>query len=215
MAGTLVALVAAHNEEASIRATLLSLLRQERRADRIVVAVENCADGTLAIARSVPGVTVFETEANRAKNRVADGPRRGPVEVRFNRLTRFDWWQQLHGVLAVLIRSAWIVLLVAGVVMGTLQLQPLCWSLPPVPRQRREAVVPGSPTARRPTWSWRHCSCPRSSSPSCRRGDSLMAWSRVMAEKVGGVKPRDRWALQAEAEVKRRGAGASVAATRT
>jgi hypothetical protein len=42
-----------------------------------------------------------------------------------------------------------------------------------------------------------------------------MAWSRVMAEKVGGVKPRDRWALQAEAEVKRRGAGASVAATRT
>ena len=36
----------------------------------------------------------------------------------------------LQGVLAVLIHSAWIVLLVAGVVMGTLQLQPL-WLIPP------------------------------------------------------------------------------------
>ncbi len=67
MTATLVALVAAHNEEASIRATLLSLLRQDRRADRIVVAVDNSTDGTLAIARSVPGVTVFETEGHRAK----------------------------------------------------------------------------------------------------------------------------------------------------
>ena len=62
-----VALIAAHNEEGSIRATLRSLLDQDRRPDRIVVAVDNCTDGTLAEANSVPGVIAFETEGNRAK----------------------------------------------------------------------------------------------------------------------------------------------------
>jgi poly-beta-1,6-N-acetyl-D-glucosamine synthase len=62
--GTLVVLIAAHNEEHVIVATLRSVLAQERRPDRIVVAADNCTDATVAAARSVPGVTVFETEAN-------------------------------------------------------------------------------------------------------------------------------------------------------
>ena len=37
-------IVAAHNEEASIVATLQSLVAQDRKPDRIVVAADNCAD---------------------------------------------------------------------------------------------------------------------------------------------------------------------------
>ncbi len=60
-------LIAAHNEEASIRGTLLAVLAQRRRADRIVVAADNCTDRTAAIAASLPGVIVFETHDNVAK----------------------------------------------------------------------------------------------------------------------------------------------------
>ncbi len=60
-------LIAAHNEESSIRGTLLSVLGQVRPADRIVVAADNCTDRTVAIASCVPGVVVFETRDNVAK----------------------------------------------------------------------------------------------------------------------------------------------------
>ena len=62
----IVVLIAAHNEEASIEATLESLMSQRRCADRIVVAGDNCSDRTVSLARAFP-VTVFETEHNRAK----------------------------------------------------------------------------------------------------------------------------------------------------
>jgi len=48
----LTVLIAAHNEEQSIGATLDSVLAQERLADRIVVAADNCTDATAQIARS-------------------------------------------------------------------------------------------------------------------------------------------------------------------
>jgi cellulose synthase/poly-beta-1,6-N-acetylglucosamine synthase-like glycosyltransferase len=60
-------LIAAHNEEESIRATLESCLNQTRPADRVVVAADNCSDGTVEIARSVKGVDVFETVDNSHK----------------------------------------------------------------------------------------------------------------------------------------------------
>lgn len=59
-------LIAAHNEEASIAATLASVMSQQRRADRIIVAADNCSDRTVDLARGFP-VTVFETDRNRAK----------------------------------------------------------------------------------------------------------------------------------------------------
>jgi biofilm PGA synthesis N-glycosyltransferase PgaC len=67
MSTGLVVLIAAHNEEHCIAATLRSLLRQERTPDRIVVAADNCTDATVAMARAVPGVTIFETTHNKAK----------------------------------------------------------------------------------------------------------------------------------------------------
>jgi cellulose synthase/poly-beta-1,6-N-acetylglucosamine synthase-like glycosyltransferase len=64
---TLTVLIAAHNEQESISATLDSVLAQERRADRVVVAADNCTDATVAIARAYEGVEVFETVENTHK----------------------------------------------------------------------------------------------------------------------------------------------------
>jgi biofilm PGA synthesis N-glycosyltransferase PgaC len=65
-------LIAAHNEELSLGATLDSLAAQERAADRVVVAADNCTDATVAIASSrvfsVPmPLHVFETVSNTHK----------------------------------------------------------------------------------------------------------------------------------------------------
>jgi len=62
-------LIAAHDEEKSIGATLDSVLAQERQANRIVVAADNCSDATAAISlsRSFPGsspVFVYNTIDN-------------------------------------------------------------------------------------------------------------------------------------------------------
>jgi poly-beta-1,6-N-acetyl-D-glucosamine synthase len=61
-----VALLPAHNEEASLRATVTSLQHQTTRPDRIVVVADNCTDGTAAMARSL-GCEVLETVGNQDK----------------------------------------------------------------------------------------------------------------------------------------------------
>ena len=59
-------LIPAHNEEASLSATLFSLLSQSHRPERVVVIADNCTDGTAAVARS-HGVEVFESVGNTKK----------------------------------------------------------------------------------------------------------------------------------------------------
>ena len=59
----IVALVPAHNEAAGIRATIDSLARQTRRADRVVVIADNSSDDTAAIAADA-GAEVFVTIGN-------------------------------------------------------------------------------------------------------------------------------------------------------
>jgi cellulose synthase/poly-beta-1,6-N-acetylglucosamine synthase-like glycosyltransferase len=61
---SVVVLIAAHNEQRSIMQTLRALKAQRRKADRIVVAADNCTDKTVQRALSVKGVTVFETKDN-------------------------------------------------------------------------------------------------------------------------------------------------------
>jgi cellulose synthase/poly-beta-1,6-N-acetylglucosamine synthase-like glycosyltransferase len=59
-----VVIIPAHNEEDVIGACLESLLRQSRRPDKIVVAADNCDDGTALVAGGFKGVTVFHTVDN-------------------------------------------------------------------------------------------------------------------------------------------------------
>ena len=59
-------LIPAYNEEASLSATLSSLLSQSHRPERVIVVADNCTDGTAAVARS-HGVEVFESVGNTKK----------------------------------------------------------------------------------------------------------------------------------------------------
>ena len=63
---TITVLIPAHNEQASLPATLSSLLVQSRRPERIVVVADNCTDSTVAIARNA-GVEVWESDNNTDK----------------------------------------------------------------------------------------------------------------------------------------------------
>lgn len=63
---TVTVLVPAHNEEASIGATLESLLAQTQPPERIIVVADNCTDDTAGVARSL-GASVFETVDNNDK----------------------------------------------------------------------------------------------------------------------------------------------------
>lgn len=63
---TVTALIPAHNEEASLPATIASLRTQTLPPERIVVVADNCTDGTVRVAREA-GVEVFETVDNTHK----------------------------------------------------------------------------------------------------------------------------------------------------
>ncbi|UUL77446.1 glycosyltransferase family 2 protein [Pseudarthrobacter sp. Fe7] len=65
-AARVVAIIPAHNEEIGIAQTIDSMRRQTQRPDRILVAADNCTDGTVDIAKAM-GVEVLETRDNRAK----------------------------------------------------------------------------------------------------------------------------------------------------
>jgi cellulose synthase/poly-beta-1,6-N-acetylglucosamine synthase-like glycosyltransferase len=69
----LTVLIAAHDEEQSIGATLDSVLAQVRKADLVIVAADNCTDATIEIAQSKQPLhlsstlVVFETVDNTHK----------------------------------------------------------------------------------------------------------------------------------------------------
>ncbi|MGF1919538.1 glycosyltransferase family 2 protein [Enterococcus faecalis] len=69
--------IPAHNEEAVIEATVLSLLNQEYRKDLfdIVVIADNCTDNTSKIIKSYPEVIIFEN------NSFKDEPRGKPHAI--------------------------------------------------------------------------------------------------------------------------------------
>jgi poly-beta-1,6-N-acetyl-D-glucosamine synthase len=63
---TVTVLVPAHNEQASIGATLESLLGQTQPPERIIVVADNCTDDTVGVARA-HGCDVLETVENTDK----------------------------------------------------------------------------------------------------------------------------------------------------
>lgn len=58
--------IPAHNEEASLPATIASLQTQSHRPERIIVVADNCTDNTAAVARAA-GVEVLESAGNTKK----------------------------------------------------------------------------------------------------------------------------------------------------
>lgn len=64
-----VALIPAHNEEASIGSTVQALLEQDRVPDQIIVIADNCSDRTAEIAGAFrnPALVVTQTVNNRDK----------------------------------------------------------------------------------------------------------------------------------------------------
>ncbi|HZX02654.1 glycosyltransferase family 2 protein [Kribbella sp.] len=60
---TVVALLPAHDEEASLPSALAALRQQTRRPDHIIVIADNCTDGTAEVARA-HRVEVYETVGN-------------------------------------------------------------------------------------------------------------------------------------------------------
>ncbi len=63
---TITVLVPAHNEQASVGATLVSLFEQSRPPERVIVVADNCSDDTAQIARR-HGAEVVETIDNTEK----------------------------------------------------------------------------------------------------------------------------------------------------
>ena len=63
---TVTVLIPAHDEEASIPATLASLQAQSLRPARVIVVADNCTDATVDLARAA-GVEVFESVGNTDK----------------------------------------------------------------------------------------------------------------------------------------------------
>lgn len=59
--------IAAHNEQSCIAATLTAALTQNYPVSQVVLMADNCTDDTVAIGRSFPGVTVIETVDNTQK----------------------------------------------------------------------------------------------------------------------------------------------------
>jgi cellulose synthase/poly-beta-1,6-N-acetylglucosamine synthase-like glycosyltransferase len=74
---SIIALVPAYNESASIRDTIESLLKQERPLDRIVIIPNGCTDDTAQIAREYP-VTVLELP--KLQHRKSEALNRGWLE---------------------------------------------------------------------------------------------------------------------------------------
>lgn len=59
----ILALLPAHNEEATIAKSIQGLLGQTQPPDQVVVIADNCTDATAAVAATY-GATVYETVGN-------------------------------------------------------------------------------------------------------------------------------------------------------
>jgi poly-beta-1,6-N-acetyl-D-glucosamine synthase len=61
----IIALIPAHDEEATISATVTALLQQDLRTERVIVICDNCTDNTEAVAKEA-GAETYVTQDNQA-----------------------------------------------------------------------------------------------------------------------------------------------------
>jgi cellulose synthase/poly-beta-1,6-N-acetylglucosamine synthase-like glycosyltransferase len=121
-----------------------------------------------------------------------------------NRLTAFDWWQQLQGLVAVAVRALWIALLVATIAAHRVVIHPI-WFIPPllfiandvkaafrIPyRDAADVAVAG-------------LLLPQEGFAFLRGAWFAASWAQVLGHRIFGLRGRDRWAMQAHAERGRR-----------
>jgi biofilm PGA synthesis N-glycosyltransferase PgaC len=126
-----------------------------------------------------------------------------------NRLTIFDWWQQFQGMIAVIIRAAWVTLTIIALATGRFQLHAI-WLIPPaifilndfrqsfrIPHRSRLDQVIALVLVPQELMAWM-------------RGAWFVAsWLEVLCQRFFGVPRRDRWSAQAAAERHRRALPAS------
>jgi poly-beta-1,6-N-acetyl-D-glucosamine synthase len=116
--------------------------------------------------------------------------------IGYNRVTRVDWWQQFLGVISALLRVAWIILLVAGIVLTRhFQMFRFWWVFP-----LGFAICDVREVWRAPHRTWADVVTAAFVLPQ-----ELFAWMRAgwftwsWVEVLTGRK-NDRWALQIAAE---------------
>ncbi len=87
------AIIPAHNEEDGIEETLLSLIDQTYKIEEIVVACDNCSDGTEAIveriSRDYPSISYFSTVNNKSK-------KAGAMNQAFAKIKDEEWDALFH-----------------------------------------------------------------------------------------------------------------------
>jgi hypothetical protein len=118
----------------------------------------------------------------------------------FNRLTRLDWFQQLAGLAAALVRLSWVLVTVLALSLGTYVFQPL-WLLVPalflanevkqtmrVPHRDAKDILLAALLFPQELFAW------------LRAGWFLRAWWDVLWTKALRRSGRDRWAAQYAAE---------------
>jgi len=87
------AIIPAHNEEDGIEETLLSLIDQTYKIEKIVVACDNCSDGTEVIveriSRDYPSISYFSTVNNKSK-------KAGALNQAFAKIKDEEWDALFH-----------------------------------------------------------------------------------------------------------------------
>ena len=120
-----------------------------------------------------------------------------------NRLTLFDWWQQLQGVIAIAVRLTWVALLVRALMVHHFVLHPI-WLLPPVlfivndvkqafriPYRERADILVAALLVPQEGLAW------------MRAAWFAASWTQVLTLRVFPHRRRDLWGAQAKAERRR------------
>jgi biofilm PGA synthesis N-glycosyltransferase PgaC len=130
-----------------------------------------------------------------------------------NRLTLFDWWQQVQGMIAIAVRFTWIVLLLRAILIQQFILQP-AWLIPPflfllndikqsfrIPLRDRADVAVAAAFLPQEGFAW------------IRAGWFAASWMQVLRQRLFSVGRRDLWAAQASAERRRQSTSAGAVAS--
>jgi cellulose synthase/poly-beta-1,6-N-acetylglucosamine synthase-like glycosyltransferase len=117
-----------------------------------------------------------------------------------NRLTIVDWWQQLAGMAAALVRISWVLFTLFALITGTLFVHPL-WLAAPLlfilSDVRQSLIIP-----HRDRWDIAVAASliPQELFAWMRAGWFVVSWGEVLRDRLFGRQQQDHWAAQYTAE---------------